>query len=118
MSAHSKRRREQQPLFLPVEELPPEAGEFRLAKAELTSLACRVGPLDAMILFLIECRTRSAAMTFNPATGKHDGPRPTYAAIPMGHFKRYVRKSERSIQLRLAYLEEKRYISRQPLNLA
>jgi hypothetical protein len=36
----------------------------------------------------------------------------------MGHFKRYVRKSERSIQLRLAYLEEKRYISRQPLNLA
>lgn len=91
----------------PIPELPFEPGWLHQEKNELNALARRVAPLDALLIQLIECRTRSAKHLFP------GGPRPKFGAIDISEFQKFCGRSPRTIALRLAFLEEIRYIERE-----
>ncbi len=102
-----KKSRERAPSLFSVGELPPVDGELRIPKVEINTVVPRVQALDAVLMLLIEQRTRSAMPLYR------DGPRPTHAVIPMLDFQRFTQKSERTITGRLRFLEEIGYVTRQ-----
>lgn len=105
------RRPNQMPLV--IAELPPEAGELRISKADYYALLCRFKPLEVLLLLFFECLTRSAAMTYNQTTGKHDGPRPKFARPKTEEMIARFRCSARTLDATNRNLEKKKCLVRE-----